>query len=114
MLAKRFFKKNEYIISFSVALFLYFVSNGSLCVCVCARTRLCMLASRVSVFMDRSVNPCDDFYRFACGGWVKDSFIPADRPEVTIYTQMEEDVQVTLKSKSTFAVSSFHEQIFRL
>ncbi|XP_025083164.1 neprilysin-4-like [Pomacea canaliculata] len=63
----------------------------------CTKESCVKSASRVSVFMDRSVNPCDDFYRFACGGWVKDSFIPADRPEVTIYTQMEEDVQVTLK-----------------
>jgi endothelin-converting enzyme/putative endopeptidase len=30
--------------------------------------------------LDRSVDPCEDFYRFACGGWIKRTPIPRDRP----------------------------------
>jgi putative endopeptidase len=30
--------------------------------------------------LDRTADPCDDFYQFACGGWIKATEIPADKP----------------------------------
>jgi endothelin-converting enzyme/putative endopeptidase len=29
--------------------------------------------------LDRSVSPCEDFYRFACGGWLERTAIPGDQ-----------------------------------
>jgi putative endopeptidase len=30
--------------------------------------------------LDRSVDPCHDLYKFACGGWIKDNPVPVDQP----------------------------------
>ncbi|MFL5357904.1 M13 family metallopeptidase [Archangium sp.] len=30
--------------------------------------------------LNEQANPCEDFYEFACGNWVKNAEIPADRP----------------------------------
>ncbi|HUS32537.1 MAG TPA: hypothetical protein VMZ53_28745, partial [Kofleriaceae bacterium] len=30
--------------------------------------------------LDRTVDPCEDFYQFACGGWIKKTEIDADKP----------------------------------
>lgn len=35
-----------------------------------------MPAARIIEAMNRSVDPCEDFYNFACGGWISKNPIP--------------------------------------
>ncbi|KAF5301880.1 hypothetical protein FQR65_LT08712 [Abscondita terminalis] len=45
---------------------------------VCVSAGCVRAASEVLATIDQSVNPCDDFYQFACGSFIKNSVIPED------------------------------------
>jgi putative endopeptidase len=43
--------------------------------------------------MDRTANPCVDFYRYSCGGWLKKNPIPPDQASWSVYGKLFEDNQ---------------------
>jgi len=38
--------------------------------------------------LDRTVDPCVDFYKFTCGGWQKNNPIPADQASWSVYAKL--------------------------
>ncbi len=38
--------------------------------------------------LDRSVEPCTDFYKFTCGGWMAHNPIPADQAGWSVYAKL--------------------------
>jgi len=59
--------------------------------------------------IDKTVDPCVDFYQFACGNWIKNSEIPADRPSWQSFSELDEsnlDVEKKILEKAAAGGSS--------
>lgn len=47
--------------------------------------------------LDQSVDPCEDFYTFSCGGWLKENPIPEDSSFYGTYPWLRQHVDIRLK-----------------
>ncbi|MEM6290255.1 MAG: M13 family metallopeptidase [Myxococcota bacterium] len=55
------------------------------------------VADAVTANMDTAANPCDDFYRYACGGWIDATELPADQPRYGRFQALRQRNQEALK-----------------
>ncbi|KAF2887463.1 hypothetical protein ILUMI_18710 [Ignelater luminosus] len=55
-------------------------------------------ASHVLDHMDTTVEPCDDFYQFACGNFLRKTNIPDDKSSVTSFTVISDVLQEQLRT----------------
>lgn len=57
-------------------------------------------ASSLIQAMDLSVDPCQDFFQYACGGWIKKNPIPQTKSRWTQIDVLRERLANDLKSKT--------------
>ncbi|XP_041355707.1 endothelin-converting enzyme 2-like isoform X1 [Gigantopelta aegis] len=54
-------------------------------------------SSLIMTKMNRSVDPCVDFYEYACGGWEKSAFIPPDKGKYGAFAEATKKNDATLQ-----------------
>src|SRR5579862_2303378 len=47
--------------------------------------------------LDRTADPCVDFYQFACGGWMKNNPIPGDQTSWSVGTKLQDENRTLLR-----------------
>uniref|UniRef100_A0A4X2MAB0 Membrane metalloendopeptidase like 1 n=1 Tax=Vombatus ursinus TaxID=29139 RepID=A0A4X2MAB0_VOMUR len=54
-------------------------------------------ASRIIQNMDPTSEPCNDFYQYACGGWLNRHVIPESSSRYSIFDKLRDDLEIILK-----------------
>ena len=55
--------------------------------------------------MNATADPCDDFFQFACGGWVRKNPIPDSKSRYTQFDVLRDQLTATMKSKNDVETS---------
>ena len=77
-------------------IFLLVAFVGASCPAFAAETPLASLPYTPGLdvsAMDKSADPCVDFYRFACGGWMRNNPIPPDESRWSVYGKLARENQ---------------------
>uniref|UniRef100_A0A4W4FRD4 Neprilysin n=1 Tax=Electrophorus electricus TaxID=8005 RepID=A0A4W4FRD4_ELEEL len=76
---------------------------------VCTTADCTRSASRLIENMDPTVDPCENFYQYACGGWLKKNIIPETSSRYSTFDILRDELEVVLKgtySESALSSSS--------
>ncbi|XP_032186119.1 phosphate-regulating neutral endopeptidase PHEX [Mustela erminea] len=85
-----------------LGMILFLVSQGFLSLQAkqeyCLKPECIEAAAAILSKVNFSVDPCDNFFRFACDGWINSNPIPEDMPSYGVYPWLRHNVDLKLKA----------------
>lgn len=54
-------------------------------------------ANKIIKNMDDTIDPCDDFYTYVCGGWIRSNSLPGDKNFYGIFSKTQDKVDHKLR-----------------
>uniref|UniRef100_A0A8C1IV11 Membrane metallo-endopeptidase-like 1 n=1 Tax=Cyprinus carpio TaxID=7962 RepID=A0A8C1IV11_CYPCA len=64
---------------------------------ICTTPQCVTAAARLLQNMDPSVEPCQDFYQYACGGWIERHVIPETSSLHSVFNILRDELEIVLK-----------------
>ena len=64
---------------------------------VCHTQDCIQVAEYLKSSIDSSVNPCDDFYTYCCGGWIRHNPIPKSYNDYSTFTKLSQVIETELR-----------------
>lgn len=81
---------------------------------VCLTPGCVHAASKMLEQMDQAVEPCDDFYSFACGQFIEDTIIPDDKVSVNAFSVISDKLQEQLRTIITAPIEDEEIEPFKM
>lgn len=88
----------ERIAYFLLFFIFYHIKSASSDANICTTDICAIEASRMLNALDASVDPCDDFYEFACGKLIRNTQLPAMKTSQTVFSEVQEIVNSQIES----------------
>uniref|UniRef100_A0A8C2IHK4 Membrane metallo-endopeptidase-like 1 n=1 Tax=Cyprinus carpio TaxID=7962 RepID=A0A8C2IHK4_CYPCA len=64
---------------------------------ICTTPQCVTAAARLLQNMDPSMEPCQDFYQYACGGWIERHVIPETSSLHSVFNILRDELEIVLK-----------------